>query len=46
MDKCDIDYKSKIFCKIWHIHLYMSIFFCNFASKILRKSQEEECTNE
>ena len=21
----------KIFCKIWHIHLYMSFFFCNFA---------------
>ena len=24
-------YKNKIICKKWHIHLYMSIFFCIFA---------------
>ena len=28
----EINYKNKIFFKIWHIHLYMSIFFCIFAA--------------
>ena len=27
-------YKNLIFYKKWHIHLYMSIFFCNFAAKM------------
>ena len=25
----------QIFCKKWHIHLYMSLFFSNFARKIV-----------
>lgn len=37
-----IDYFNKFFIK----SLCMWIYFCNFASKILRISQAEECTNE
>ena len=29
------DCKNEIFCKKWHIHLYMSFFFCNFAPKFV-----------
>lgn len=29
------DYKNEIIYKKWHIHLYMSFFFCNFAADLL-----------
>ena len=28
-----INSKNKLFCKIWHIHLYMSFFLRTFAPK-------------